>query len=145
MRALLQRVKEAHVQVGEEETGRIGPGLLILLGVKQGDTEAQANALAVKCSVLRIFEDQAGKMNRSVLEAGGAALVVSQFTLYADTRRGRRPSFVEAAPPELANTLYLCFVAALEAQGLTVATGRFQADMAVHLVNDGPVTLMLES
>jgi D-tyrosyl-tRNA(Tyr) deacylase len=145
MRALLQRVKEAHVCVGEEETGRIGMGLLILLGVKQGDTEEQARALAAKSALLRIFQDDAGKMNRSVLDAGGSVLVVSQFTLYADTRKGRRPSFIEAAPPELANTLYLCFVEALRAQGLTVATGRFQAEMEVHLVNAGPVTLLLES
>lgn len=144
MRALLQRVRAAHVTVGEEETGRIGPGLLILLGVKQGDSEAQARSLAEKCAVLRIFHDADGKMNRSVLDIGGEALVVSQFTLYADTRKGRRPSFIEAADPVLANTLYQRFVELLRAQGVPVATGRFQAEMQVHLINDGPVTLLLE-
>ena len=144
MRALLQRVRAAHVTVGEEETGRIGPGLLILLGVKQGDSEAQAKSLAEKCAVLRIFHDADGKMNRSVLDIGGEALVVSQFTLYADTRKGRRPSFIEAAEPVLANTLYQRFVELLRAQGVPVATGRFQAEMQVHLINDGPVTLLLE-
>ena len=145
MRAVLQRVSSASVRVDGEVVGAIGPGLLILLGVHQGDAEADAVALAGKSAVLRIFEDEAGKMNRSVIDIGGGALVVSQFTLYADTRKGRRPSFVDAAPPALAVKVYERFVEALAAQGIPVATGRFQAHMEVSLVNDGPVTLILES
>lgn len=145
MRAVLQRVSQARVRVENEIVGEIGPGLLILLGVGQGDGEADARYLAEKCAALRIFEDGAGKMNLALAESGGAALVVSQFTLYADCRKGRRPGFSGAAPPDEANRLYLCFVAQLRALGLTVATGVFQADMAVELVNAGPVTMLLDS
>lgn len=145
MRAVLQRVSEARVRVDGETVGAIGPGLLILLGIGQGDKEGDARYLAQKSAGLRIFEDEQGKMNRSLLEAGGSALVVSQFTLYGDCRKGRRPGFSAAAPPELANALYQQFVATLQGLGLTVATGIFQAEMAVELVNDGPVTLLLDS
>lgn len=144
MRALIQRVSRAHVDVDAERVGEIGPGLLILLGVRHGDTQEHGQLLAQKCATLRIFEDEQGKMNRSVKDVGGAALVVSQFTLYGDTRNGRRPSFTQAAPPELARRLYEGFAEALRAEGLTVATGRFQAHMKVEGVNDGPVTLLLE-
>lgn len=144
MRALIQRVSRAHVDVEGERVGEIGPGLLILLGVTHGDTSEHGKVLAQKCATLRIFEDEQGKMNRSVRDVGGAALVVSQFTLYADTRNGRRPSFVQAAPPELARQLYERFVEQLRAEGLPVATGQFQAHMKVEGVNDGPVTLLLE-
>jgi len=145
MRAVLQRVSQARVRVEDEIVGAIGPGLLILLGVGQGDDEADARYLAEKSAALRIFEDGEGKMNLSLAEAGGGALVVSQFTLYADCRKGRRPGFSGAAPPEEANRLYLSFVAQLRALGLTVATGVFQADMQVELVNDGPVTMLLDT
>jgi D-aminoacyl-tRNA deacylase len=145
MRAVLQRVTRAQVQVAGETVGAIGPGLLVLLGVGQGDDKADARYLADKTAGLRIFEDDKGKMNRSVSEAGGSVLVVSQFTLYGDCRKGRRPGFSAAAPPELANALYLQYVARLRQLGLTVATGVFQAEMAVELVNDGPVTLLLDS
>ena len=145
MRAVLQRVTRASVRVGGETAGAIGPGLLVLLGVGQEDGEAEARYLAEKSAGLRIFEDEQGKMNRSVVEVGGSVLVVSQFTLYGDCRKGRRPGFSAAAPPETANRLYLFYVEQLRQLGLTVATGIFQADMAVELVNDGPVTLLLDS
>jgi D-aminoacyl-tRNA deacylase len=139
VRALVQRVSEAAVEVGGERVAEIGPGLLVLLGVKQGDGPDQADRLAGKLLTLRIFEDQDGRMNLNVKEAGGEVLCVSQFTLYADTRKGNRPSFVEAAPPEEAEPLYERVREALGAQG-----GSFGARMAVSLVNDGPVTVMVE-
>ena len=145
MRALLQRVTFAHVTVGGQTVGEIGPGLLILLGVGHGDSQQDAATLAAKVAKLRIFNDDAGKMNLSVREAGNAALVVSQFTLYADTSRGNRPSFTGAAPPAQAEALYLYFAEQLSAQGLEVKTGSFGADMQVSLLNDGPVTVWLES
>lgn len=145
MRAVLQRVRSARVEVAGEVVGAIGGGLLVLLGVAQGDQATQARALAKKTAELRIFEDADGKMNLSVQEIGGAVLAVSQFTLLADCRKGRRPGFSAAAPPELANRLYQEYVTALRACGLTVATGIFQAEMQVHLVNDGPVTLVLDT
>lgn len=144
MRALIQRVSEASVTIAGEVVGQIGPGLLIFLGVRLGDTLAEAEFLADKCLNLRVFEDAAGKMNLSLLDGEGEMLVVSQFTLYGDTRRGRRPSFVDAAPPEISEPLYEHFVERLACGGLPVATGRFGANMAVRLVNDGPVTIMLE-
>lgn len=145
MRAVLQRVSSASVTVGDEVIGRIGNGLVVLLGVEQGDTPEDARALAEKTAHLRIFEDSEGKMNLSVQDSGGAVLAISQFTLLADCRKGRRPGFTRAALPELAEPLYERYVAALEQFGLKVATGRFQADMAVALVNDGPVTMLLDS
>lgn len=145
MKALLQRVSEASVEVAGASVGRIDAGLLVLLGIEATDSEAEAEYLARKVANLRIFEDEAGKMNRSVLEMGGAVLAVSQFTLCADTSRGNRPGFSAAARPEAAEPLYRRFVAALERQGLAVATGTFQAEMQVRLVNDGPVTIWLES
>jgi D-tyrosyl-tRNA(Tyr) deacylase len=145
MRAVLQRVSSASVTVGDEVIGRIGNGLVVLLGVEQGDTAEDARALAEKTAHLRIFEDSEGKMNLSVQDSGGAVLAISQFTLLADCRKGRRPGFTRAALPELAEPLYERYVAALEQFGLKVATGRFQADMAVALVNDGPVTMLLDS
>ncbi len=145
MRAVLQRVRMARVEVAGEVVGEIGPGLLVLLGVAQGDGEAEARTLAKKTAELRIFEDAEGKMNLSVQEVGGAVLAVSQFTLLADTRKGRRPGFSAAAPPAEAKRLYQEYVSALCASGLQVATGIFQAEMQVHLVNDGPVTLLLDT
>lgn len=145
MRAVLQRVRSARVEVAGEVVGEIGGGLLVLLGVAQGDQAAQARALAKKTAELRIFEDAEGKMNLSVQDIGGAVLAVSQFTLLADCRKGRRPGFSAAAAPEVANRLYQEYVTALRAGGLTVATGIFQAEMQVHLVNDGPVTLLLDT
>jgi D-tyrosyl-tRNA(Tyr) deacylase len=145
MRAVLQRVSQARVRVGDEVTGEIGRGLLVLLGVAQGDTAEQARWLAEKVVGLRIFPDEADKMNRSVADVGGGVLVVSQFTLYGDCRKGRRPSFVGAAPPETAIPLYKAFVEAVRALGVRVATGRFGAMMDVELVNDGPVTLIVDS
>ncbi|MGC2193511.1 MAG: D-aminoacyl-tRNA deacylase [Terriglobales bacterium] len=145
MRAVIQRVSRAKVTVAGEITGEIGPGLLILLGVGQHDREASAEYLAEKAVGLRIFEDDAGKMNRSVADIGGAVLVVSQFTLYGDVRKGKRPSFDEAAPPQTARGLYEHFVSRIRAAGLRCATGRFQEMMAVELVNDGPVTILLDS
>ena len=145
MRALIQRVSEARVDVGDEVIGRTGPGLLILVCAMQGDTEAEADRLAAKIAKLRVFRDEAGKMNRSLVEAGGGALVVSQFTLAADTSRGNRPGFSAAAPPAAGERLYLHFAAALAALGPRVETGRFGADMAVSLTNDGPVTILLET
>lgn len=145
MRALIQRVTEARVTVESIVVGAIDAGYLILLGVGQDDTPAEATQLAEKIVNLRLFSDEAGKFNHSLLEVGGAALVVSQFTLFADTRKGRRPSFVQAAAPDLAVPLIDQFCAALRSHGVTVATGRFGASMQVHLVNDGPVTIWLDT
>lgn len=145
MRAVVQRVSEASVTVDHRTVGAIGPGLLVLLGVATADTAAEAGFLARKIANLRIFEDEAGKMNRSLLDTGGKLLAVSQFTLLADCRRGRRPSFVEAAPPARAERLYEAFVDTVRRAGVPVATGRFRAMMQVSLVNDGPVTILLES
>ncbi len=144
MRVLIQRVTEAAVHVDGVCVGRIGKGMLILVGVRQGDTSAQADFLADKCLGLRIFDDAEGKMNLSLTEVGGQILAVSQFTLYGDARKGRRPSYVEAAPPETAEPLYEYFVERLRQGGVHVETGRFGADMAVSLVNDGPVTIWVE-
>jgi D-tyrosyl-tRNA(Tyr) deacylase len=140
VRAVVQRVSRARVTVDGEVTGEIGPGLLVLLGVRRGDTEEQADKLARKLLALRIFEDDQGRMNLSVADVGGAVLCVSQFTLYGDTRKGNRPSFVDAAPPDEAEPLYERVKSALDAQG-----GRFGAHMDVELVNDGPVTLVVEN
>jgi D-aminoacyl-tRNA deacylase len=145
VRALLQRTTGAAVRIDGRVEGEIGDGLVILLGVGPDDTETTADDLARKAAELRIFRDAEGRTNRSLLETGGAALVVSQFTLYADTRRGRRPGFTTAASPELAERLYLHFVGALQEMGVTVATGRFGAEMAVELVNDGPFTIWLDT
>ena len=145
MRALLQRVSRAEVRVAGVVVGSIGPGLLVLLGVGHGDEAATADALARRIAELRMFEDDAGLTNRSLLDTGGAALVVSQFTLYADTRRGRRPGFSDAAPPDLARELWLRVAAGLEALGVPVARGEFGAEMAVELVNDGPFTIWLDT
>ena len=145
MRAVLQRVSRARVTVEERVTGEIDAGLMILLGVGREDTSAVAVSMAEKVSNLRIFEDDQGKMNRSLLDVKGSALVVSQFTLYGDARGQRRPSFIAAAPPELAKALYEGFCAALRALGVTVATGIFQTMMSVELVNEGPVTILLDS
>ena len=145
MRVVIQRVTEASVTVDNQVVGKIGSGLLVLLGIGTGDQLATATLLAEKIANMRIFADDEGRFNRSVLDVGGAALVVSQFTLYADTRRGRRPSFAAAAPPEIAMPLVDAFVAALRARGLTVATGIFGAHMHVALLNDGPVTIVLDS
>jgi D-tyrosyl-tRNA(Tyr) deacylase len=145
MKAVIQRVSEASVTVGGEVAGAIGPGLLILLGVGVGDGPAEIALLAEKIANLRIFTDDEGRFNRSALDVGGAALVVSQFTLYADTRRGRRPSFSDAAAPDLAAPLIEAFAAALRQRGLPVATGVFGAHMRVALINDGPVTIILDT
>ena len=145
MRACVQRVSRAEVRVEGEVCGRIGPGLLVLLGVAEGDTEADALKMADKIVGLRIFEDDEEKMNRTLADVAGSMLVVSQFTLLGDCRKGRRPSFTDAAPPELAETLYEAFVSAVRGQGVTVATGRFRENMRVSLENDGPVTLLLDS
>src|SRR5262245_60878047 len=145
MRAVIQRVSRARVTVNGDITGEIGQGLLVLLGVASGDDEAAAEYLAEKIVGLRIFEDDAGKMNLSVAEVNGALLVVSQFTLYGDARKGKRPSFDRAARPEEANRLYEYFVARVRAAGIRCETGRFQAMMDVELVNDGPVTILLDS
>jgi D-tyrosyl-tRNA(Tyr) deacylase len=145
MRALLQRVSFASVTVDGKVVGQIGHGLLILLGVGQGDSEGQVKTLADKIVYLRIFGDDEGKMNRSLLDVGGGVLVVSQFTLYADTRRGRRPSFTDAAPPEVAETLFKRFKDALAGYGLTVASGIFGAFMTIEIRNEGPVTIWLDS
>lgn len=144
MRAVVQRVTHASVEIEERTVGRIGKGLLILLGVRAGDTVAEARFLADKCVNLRIFSDDDGKFNLSALEVAAEILVVSQFTLYGDTRKGRRPSFVAAARPELSEPLYEEFVACVRASGLTAAAGVFGAMMQVHLVNDGPVTILVE-
>jgi len=145
MRAVVQRVSRAKVTVAGEIAGKIGLGLLVLLGVGREDAEANADYLAEKIVGLRIFEDDGGKMNRSVLDVGGAVLVVSQFTLYGDARKGKRPSFDDAAPPQRARALYEYFVEKIRAAGLRCETGRFQEMMAVELVNEGPVTILLDS
>jgi D-aminoacyl-tRNA deacylase len=145
MRAVVQRVSRASVTVDGQIVGQIERGLLVLLGIAHADTEAAADYLAEKISGLRIFEDDAGKMNLSVAEVGGAILAVSQFTLYGDVRKGKRPSFDDAARPEQARKLYEHFVERLRALGLTCETGRFQEMMQVELVNDGPVTILLDS
>jgi D-aminoacyl-tRNA deacylase len=145
MRAVIQRVSHAQVTVDAEVTGAIGLGLLVLLGVSTADTESDADYLAEKIAGLRIFEDSEGKMNLSVADVHGAILAVSQFTLYGDARKGRRPSFDAAARPEQAKQLYEYFVEKIRAAGLPCETGRFQAEMKVELVNDGPVTIMLDS
>ncbi len=145
MRAVVQRVSRAQVSVAGELSGAIERGFVVLLGVAAGDTHDDVTYLAQKIVGLRVFEDDAGKMNRGLAEVGGKLLVVSQFTLLGDCRKGRRPSFDQAARPELARALYLAFVAAVEALGIETATGRFQEHMLVELVNDGPVTLLLDS
>ena len=145
MRAVIQRVSKASVAVDGQVVGEIGPGLVVLLGVATADAEADADYLAEKIAGLRIFEDEDGKMNRSVADAGGAVLAVSQFTLYGDVRRGKRPSFDAAARPERARELYEYFVAQVRRRGLPCETGQFQAMMSVSLVNEGPVTVLLDS
>lgn len=145
MRAVIQRVTSASVTVGGRLVGAIDRGLLVLVGVASQDGAADVEYAAAKIGDLRIFSDEAGKMNRDVAEAGGAVLLVSQFTLLADTRNGRRPSFVDAAPPDLARTLYEDLAAALRSRGLRVETGEFRAHMDVALVNDGPVTILVDS
>jgi D-tyrosyl-tRNA(Tyr) deacylase len=145
MRAVVQRVSRAQVVIDGEITGQIGLGLLILLGVGHDDTEADANYLAEKIAGLRVFEDDSGKMNRSVQDVGGSVLAVSQFTLYGDVRRGKRPSFDAASPPEKARQLYEFFVGQIRVAGLRCETGRFQEMMKVELVNEGPVTILLDS
>ncbi len=145
MLACIQKVSRAQVTVSGEISGKIGKGFLVLLGVAEGDTEADARLLADKAAGLRIFEDGDGKMNLSLSDVGGAMLVVSQFTLLGDCRKGRRPSFTDAAPPEVAEALYEIFVETVADRGIETATGRFRQHMAVELVNDGPVTLLLDS
>ncbi len=145
MRIVLQRVTEARVEVDGRIAGAIGPGLVVLLGIAKNDAEADADYLAAKTLALRIFNDEHGKMNRNVVEMEGSLLVVSQFTLLGDCRKGRRPSFDEAAPPEHARKLYQYFCVTVRGRGIKVETGIFQAAMQVHLVNDGPVTLVLDS
>lgn len=145
MRAVIQRVSRAAVLISEGDQAAIGPGLLVLLGVREGDEEEDARYLARKIAHLRVFEDEAGKFNHSLLEIRGEALVVSQFTLYGDCRKGRRPSFTEAARPPLAERLYERFIEALRAEGVPTRTGVFGARMEVQLTNQGPVTLILES
>lgn len=145
MRALVQRVSEADVTVGARMVGAIGRGLLVLLGVEHGDDEQDSEVLARKVVQLRIFEDNAGRMNRSVLDVGGSVLVVSQFTLCADVRKGNRPSFVGAAPPERAHALHRSFCDRVAAHGTPVRHGEFAARMAVRLINDGPVTIWLDT
>ena len=145
MRALLQRVSRAEVRVDGAAVGSIGPGLLVLLGVGHGDDEATADALARRILELRIFRDEEGRTNRSLVDVDGEALVVSQFTLYADTRRGRRPGFTDAATPALAKVLWLRVAAGLEVEGIRTQLGEFGAEMAVELVNDGPFTIWLDT
>ena len=145
MRAVVQRVESAAVRVDDREVGRIGPGLAVLLGVAVADGEAEADYMAGKIAGLRIFGDDEGRMNLSVCDCGGAVLLVSQFTLYGDCRKGRRPSFIGAAPPAEAKALYELTARKLEERGLTVETGVFQAHMELALVNDGPVTVLLDS
>ncbi len=145
MRAVVQRVNSSSVRIDAKMVAQIGAGILVFLGVGVHDSTKDADYLAQKISNLRIFEDEKGKMNRSLIETGGDMLVVSQFTLLADCRKGRRPSFVQAAPPEKASQLYEHFVTRVRQKGIEVATGRFQAMMAVSLINHGPVTLILES
>jgi len=144
MRAVVQRVSRARVRVGDEIVGEIGPGYAVLLGVHVDDTDTEAAALAEKVAHLRIFGDEAGKLNRSILDVGGAVLSVSQFTLYGNTEKGRRPSFIAAAAPERAEALYQVFNERLRSLGVPVATGRFRAVMSVEIHNDGPVTMILE-
>jgi len=145
MRAVLQRVTRARVLVEQGVAGEIGPGLVVLIAVGRDDTAATASSMAEKIANLRIFGDEQGKMNRSLLDAGGAVLAVSQFTLYGDARGQRRPSFIHAAPPEQGKALYEELVRALRELGVSVATGVFQAHMSVEIVNDGPVTILLDS
>jgi D-tyrosyl-tRNA(Tyr) deacylase len=145
MRSVVQRVARAAVRVDRQVVGEVGHGLLVLLGVAQGDSDDDARWTADKLAQLRIFEDEAGKMNRSVMDVGGAILLVSQFTLLGDTRKGNRPSFVAAAPPEVAVALYESVAAMLRTRGLPVAQGVFRAHMEVESVNDGPVTLVIDS
>ncbi len=145
MRAVIQRVSKASVTVGSEVTGKIGPGLLVFLGIHKDDQEQEIKWMVEKIINLRIFEDEHGKMNRSLIDSNGAILVVSQFTLYGDCRKGRRPGYSSAAPPETANILYQQFITAVKQNDISVASGRFQAHMDVELVNDGPVTLLLDS
>jgi D-tyrosyl-tRNA(Tyr) deacylase len=145
MRLVIQRVTRASVRVGDETVGAIGPGLLVLVGAGEGDDEAEARRFATKTAELRIFPDDAGRFDRSLLDTGGEALVVSQFTLYADTRRGRRPGFSDAAPPEIAEPLVEAYAAYLEALGVRTARGRFGAHMMVDLENDGPVTIIIDT
>ncbi len=145
MKALLQRVTTGSVSLGDEEVGRIGRGLVVFLGVASGDTEKDAQYLAQKIANLRIFSDEEGKFNLSALDIGGELLLVSQFTLLADTKKGRRPSFIEAAPPAQAEELFEYFVEQVRATGLKVETGRFQQYMQVEIHNDGPVTILLDS
>ena len=145
MRAVLQRVSQARVRIDGETVGEIGCGLVVLLGIAPSDTPEQAEWLADKIVGLRVFEDDDGKMNRDLIEVGGGVLIVSQFTLYGDCRKGRRPSFIEAAPPAVAIPLYAAFIDAVRARGVPAATGRFGAMMQVELVNDGPVTLIVDS
>lgn len=144
MKVVVQRASYGSVTVAGEKISEIGHGLVILVGVKVGDTAEQADWLAEKCANLRIFEDDAGKLNRSVLETGGSVLAVSQFTLYANAEKGRRPSFIEAAPPEVAEPLVTRFAARLQALGIPTQTGKFRAEMLVQIHNDGPVTIILE-
>lgn len=144
MRVVLQRVRNGRVKVNQDTLAEIGPGLVIFLGVGHGDSEQEAQYLAEKIANLRIFEDQEGKMNLSVLDVGGEAIVVSQFTLYADTRKGRRPSFTAAAPPEIASPLVDRFADLLAQQGVPTQTGDFGAHMLVEIANDGPVTIWIE-
>ncbi len=145
MRAVVQRISRAKVTVENEIVGQVGKGFLVLLGVSQDDTQDDVIFMAQKIAGLRVFRDTEGKMNLSLQDVGGQMLVVSQFTLYGDCRKGRRPSFVQAAPPEKADELYQSFVAEVRGQGIHVETGQFQADMDVELVNEGPVTLLIES
>jgi len=145
MRAVVQRVSRAKVTVDDEITGEITTGLMVLLGVSEDDTQDDASYLAEKLVSLRIFPDDEGKMNRSLADIGGQMLIVSQFTLFGDCRKGRRPSFIKAARPELADSLYRIFVVEVQGHGIQTATGRFQAHMDVELVNDGPVTLLVDS
>lgn len=144
MRAVVQRVTRSSVSVAGETVGAIGPGLNVLIGIREGDTDEAARWMAHKIAGLRIFEDEAGKMNRSVLDVGGEALVISQFTLYGDAHKGFRPSFIEAARPELADPLIARFVEYLRGEGVPAQTGIFQAMMLVEIHNDGPVTIILE-
>jgi D-aminoacyl-tRNA deacylase len=145
MRSVVQRVSRAQVSVGEERVGSIGPGVVVLLGIHTDDGEKEVQWTADKIVNLRIFEDEQGLMNRSLLDIGGAMLIVSQFTLYGDCRKGRRPGYSTAARPEIAEPLYEHFIQTVRQRGITAATGRFQALMQVELVNDGPVTLLLDS
>ncbi len=145
MRAVIQRVKEAKVEVNGDIIGKIGEGFLVLLGVGKDDTEEEVRYLADKVLGLRIFEDEAGKMNLSITDVKGEILAVSQFTLYGDSRKGRRPSFDEAAPPDVAERLYELFVEEIRKSGIKVETGKFRALMDVHLINSGPVTILLDS